>query len=104
MGITEITTIEDLKKYIRSGRNVVVEFYAEWCGACKQMGPIYAKHAAQHPSIICLKANVDKAKGLSEKAGVRSMPTFQVFVRGTRVEEFSGANESALHAMLTKYQ
>ena len=102
----EITTLNDLKRYIANagGKNVVVEFYADWCGACKSMKPIYEKHAPLHPSVICLKVNVDKGKELTAKAGVHSMPTFQVFVRGTRVEEFSGADEKALHSMLTKYQ
>lgn len=108
MGIPEITTIEDLKRYIKAGeesrRNVVVEFYAEWCGACKAMRPIYDRLAATHPSVICLKANVDKAKDLSARAGIHSMPTFQAFVHGTRVEEFSGVDERSLNSMLTKYQ
>lgn len=108
MGITEISTVDDLRRHVRAakakGRNVVVEFYASWCGACKAMRPVYEKHAAMHPTVVCLKSDVDKSKDLSFRAGVQSMPTFQAFVDGTRVEEFAGVNEEALHKMLTKYQ
>jgi len=104
MSIIDISSLQELKRYVATGKNVVVEFFAEWCGACKSMKPIYEKHAPMHPSVVCLRVNVDKAKDLTAKAGVSSMPTFQAFVRGTRVEEFSGANEQALHKMLTKYE
>ena len=105
MSVREISTVEDLKRNISVGRgNVVVEFYADWCGACKAMGPIYEREARAHPSVVCLKANVDRAKDLSARAGIHSMPTFQAFVRGTRVEEFSGVDERSLISMLKKYQ
>lgn len=102
--ISEITTLNDLKKHVARGKNVVVEFYASWCGACKSMAPIYQKHSKLHPGLTLLKCDVDKGRDLAMLAGIQSMPTFQAFVNGTRVSEFSGVNEAKLHEMLSKYE
>lgn len=106
--VKEVTNYNELKREVQiaeaNGKHVVVDFFATWCGACKAMGPRFVALEKRYPTIVFIKADVDKAKDLAHMAGVHAMPTFQVLVRGTRVGEVVGVDEKGLIAMLDKYQ
>ncbi|XP_033890742.2 thioredoxin-like isoform X1 [Acipenser ruthenus] len=83
---------------------VIVDFTATWCGPCKMISPVFEKLAEEHKDVVFLKVDVDDAQDVAEMCKVSSMPTFQFFKNGQKVEEFSGANKDKLSEMLMKYK
>lgn len=88
------TAFNDL---ITSNTNVVVDFYADWCGPCKALSPILASLAGELRNIVFIKVNVDTYKSLSNKYGIRSIPTILCFKNGTEVKRLGKDTKSNLH-------
>lgn len=75
-----------------SGRLVVVDFYADWCGPCRQLGPILEKLTREFDGTVVLgKVDVDQAKGLARRMGVNGIPDVRLYLDGKEVESFKGA-------------
>ena len=71
---------------------VVVDFWAEWCGPCKVLGPTLEKLAAEYNGKFLLaKVNTEQAQELARVFGIRSIPTVIAFKNGEPVGQFSGA-------------
>jgi len=84
------------------GRLLAIDFTAAWCGPCKMIGPRFEAMAdsGQFRFVDFAKVDVDENQEVRMMCGIRSMPTFQMFRHGTKVAEFSGADESRLRALL----
>ena len=90
--ITNIKTTEEFRALIESNETVFVDFWAEWCGPCKYMGPILSAFAEANPSVTVAKVDVDENQELSEAYGIRSIPTIAVFQKDlTPVKTIIGA-------------
>ncbi|GMH87037.1 hypothetical protein TrST_g1512 [Triparma strigata] len=87
-----------LKKHSEeTGLPVIVDFYSESCGPCRQIAPAYKKLAKEmEGKAVFVKVDVNSQHQLSSRYGVRSMPTFLFFVGGKKFKEFSGAGEQQL--------
>ena len=71
---------------------VLVDFWAEWCGPCKQIGPILEEIAIEYASKIkVLKINIDENPQTPQKYGVRGIPTLMFFKEGKLVESKVGS-------------
>lgn len=83
---------------------VLVDFFADWCGPCKMMGPVVAKMADQFDGRIKVgKCNVDENMELAQKYRISSIPAFIVFQNGKPAETFVGAmSESELKGKLER--
>ena len=61
---------------------VMIDFYADWCGPCKMMGPVVAELAAEYEGKVKIgKCNVDENPAIARQFGVMSIPTF-IFLKG----------------------
>lgn len=69
---------------------VLIDFWAEWCGPCRMLGPVIDEVAAENPQIKVGKVNVDEQQELAAKFGIMSIPTLLVFKNGTKTSESIG--------------
>ncbi|KAI1002773.1 hypothetical protein K3495_g5431 [Podosphaera aphanis] len=101
--LTEIISIAQFDDILKSNRIVVSDFYAEWCGPCKEIAPLYEK-VAHHLStvsdqVIFTKVNVDTQKGLASKYNITAMPTFIIFKQGEIAERIVGADTAKVQTV-----
>jgi putative thioredoxin len=84
---------------------VLVDFYADWCGPCKSLGPILEKLADEYQgAFILAKIDADAEQMLVQGMGVRSLPTVVLFKDGQPADHFMGAlPEGEIRAMLDKH-
>ena len=78
---------------INSGKAVLVDFWAEWCGPCKMISPIIDALAEElGDDVVVGKVEVDNAQALAAKYGVRSIPCLLFFKDGEVKDQIVGAN------------
>ena len=74
---------------------VVVDFWAEWCGPCKMMAPIYEQVAGElEPQFRFLKVDTESEPSLAAKYNIRSIPTLMLFKRGALAAQRAGASDA----------
>ena len=88
----EITDSNFEAEVLKSDIPVLVDFWAPWCGPCKQMGPIVDELATEYEGKVkVVKMNVDENTEVPGKHSVMSIPTFIIFKGGEAVGNFVGA-------------
>ncbi|MCF7866746.1 thioredoxin [Candidatus Woesearchaeota archaeon] len=80
---------ENYEKYTKEG-NVIVDFWAEWCGPCQMLGPIFEELSKEITNVKFAKLNVDEAGEISGAAGVRGIPTMIMFKDGKEIDRITG--------------
>ena len=74
---------------------VLVDFYADWCGPCKMIGPVLEAIALENQDFDIVKVNVDENEELSYKYQIQSIPTMIIFKEGNQVDKMIGLTTQA---------
>ncbi|MEK9519435.1 thioredoxin [Streptomyces venezuelae] len=90
--VTDASFEEDV---LKSNKPVLVDFWAEWCGPCRQIAPSLEAIAAEHGEIEIVKLNIDQNPATAAKYGVMSIPTLNVYQGGEVVKTIVGAKPKA---------
>lgn len=86
-----VTTADFSAKVLQSELPVLVDFWAPWCGPCRQLAPILDEVAAElDGKVVVLKVNVDEEPSLAAKYGIVSIPTLHLFTLGESVKTIVG--------------
>lgn len=87
----------NFEEIINTDKPVLVDFWAEWCGPCKMIGPVVEELAGEFDGKAVIgKVNVDVNPNTSAKFGIRSIPTLLVFKNGQVIDKQVGAVPKAV--------
>ena len=84
-----IVNAEEFNEIIKEG-TTVVDFYADWCGPCKMLGPVLEQLSEELPEIKFIKVNVDDEMDLAQDLGIMSIPAVFLFKDGEAVSQSVG--------------
>lgn len=87
---TNITTA-NFEELVETGKPVVIDFWAEWCGPCRMIGPVIEELSSEYEGkVIVGKCNVDDNDAIAAKFGIRNIPTIIFLKNGTVVDKQVG--------------
>lgn len=95
----ELTDANFEEQVLKSDKPVLVDFWAEWCGPCRMVGPVVEElHNDYEGKAIVGKVNVDNNPGISAQFGIRNIPTVLFFKNGEVVDKQVGAAPKSAYA------
>ena len=102
---TVTLTQENFEQTVSGEGIVLVDFWATWCGPCRQFGPIFEEASEKYPDVVFGKIDTDDQQQLAMAAQITSIPTLMVFRDGIVVFRQSGALPlSALEDLISQVQ
>ena len=90
-----INSAKEFDELVESGKNVLVDFYADWCGPCRMQAPIVDAIAEENSDVVVAKLNVDDVDDVAERFNIVSIPTLLIFKGGKLVKNFVGVTMKA---------
>jgi len=100
--VKQIHSKKDFDSEIASGKLVVVDFFATWCGPCINIAPKYAELAEVEKDVVFLKVDVDELSEVAEECEISAMPTFLIFKNKNKVGSVVGANIESVKKEIAK--
>ncbi len=102
-GVTELNS-SNFEQTISNEIPTLVDFWAEWCGPCRTMHPVFTRLARKFKKIRFARLNIDENRDIATKLGIQAIPIFIMFKNGKPVDRLVGAvGEPGIHMIAKKY-
>ncbi len=102
-GVIELNS-GNFEKTISSQTPTLVDFWAEWCGPCRTMLPVFTRLSKKFKKIRFARLNIDQNQDIATKLGIQSIPIFIMFKTGIPVDKVVGAvGEPGINLLAQKY-
>jgi len=103
--VNEVTDSSFEQEVLKSGKPVLVDFWAPWCGPCRALAPTIDALAEENSEKVAfVKVNVDENPKIASSFGIRGIPTLLVFSGGKEVERLIGlTNKETIAGILEKH-
>jgi thioredoxin reductase (NADPH) len=92
---TRDLTAEQFNETIEGNDIVLVDFWASWCGPCRQFAPTFQASSEKHPDVVYAKVDTEAEQQLAAAAEIRSIPTLMAFKKGKLLFSEAGALPAA---------
>lgn len=82
----------------------LVDFWAQWCGPCRMMHPVFERMAKKYRHVTFARVDVDQNQPVAARFGVQAIPTFIMFKKGVEIDRMMGAvGEPGIHMAIQKH-
>ena len=103
LGVIELDSAS-FEKTISSSTPTLVDFWAEWCGPCQSMHPVFTRLSRKFKKIRFARLNIDQNRDVAEKLGIQAIPIFIMFKEGNPVDRVVGAvGEPGINLICQKF-
>lgn len=103
IGVVDLDST-NFEQMVSSGTPTLVDFWAEWCGPCRTMHPIFTRMARKFKKIRFARLNIDQNQEIVTRLGIQSIPIFIMFKDGNPVDKVIGAvGEPGINLIAQKY-